>query len=404
MSFIYRCILVIALNASCLQSQDSWCEIASPSNVPFEAGLGISNVRMHFNNAAKGWMLVRKSSFNTEHWAQIYRTQDSGKTWNMNWQDLLGRYSREGSLRAIHMVDTLNGWIGGSKYYGNSDSAYPLVLHRAWIPGTVGINWHVQDTKLPANHAINGVWAFSADKALIATSKGIIARTFDAGETWKAIDTLEGNRSINEIFFIDSLYGWLYSSDLLYQTQDGGYSWMPIQYGTPFGIMGLFFFDRNHGWIGGEAGRIRATTDGGNTWFSQWSTTGSRIEDIEFISRNVGFAVGGGVSGNNGWLDSSRVLKTTDGGTTWRQTEHPRDAWISDIDLVDADNGYIVTGKYLYSYCGDELVSVLQNEDAQPCECTKSLYDFLGREVDAQASGMLLEYDPCARKARVVYR
>jgi photosystem II stability/assembly factor-like uncharacterized protein len=262
----------------------------------------------------------------------------------------------------------------------------------------------VQDTKLPAGNAINGVWTFSPDKALIATSKGIVARTFDAGETWRAIDTLEGNRSINEIFFIDSLYGWLYSSDLLYQTQDGGYSWMPIQYGTPFAIMSLFFFDRNHGWIGGEAGRIRATTDGGNTWFSQWSTTGSRIEDIEFISRNVGFAVGGGISGNNGWLDSSRVLKTTDGGTTWRQTEHPRDAWISDIDLVDADNGYIVTGKYLYSYCGDELVSVQEDLPKGPCQCKRALYDYLGREVDAQASGMLLEYDPCARKARVVYR
>jgi hypothetical protein len=124
------------------------------------------------------------------------------------------------------------------------------------------------------------------------------------------------------------------------------------------------------------------------------------IEDIEFINSTVGFAVGGGVEGR----DSSRILKTTDGGAQWVPMPHPKDSWIGDIDLASRNNAYVLTGKYFYSYCGDELVSVQEDLPKEPCQCKRTFYDYLGREVNVSASGMLLEYDPCVRKARLVVR
>lgn len=390
----------MALNAGCLQSQDSWCEIASPSNVPYESGISHGNGRMYFSDAANGWIGGGKSYFGTEHWGRIYRTNDTGKTWRMDWEDIVGRYGNAGSIRSIHMFDTLHGWAVGDKYFHATGLYYPFVLHRAWIPGTIGIQWHYQDSKLPAGHRITAVWAFSPTDALIASMKGFIARTSDAGESWITVDTVATDLPIQNVHFVNTSVGWLTALDRLYKTTDGGYNWSEVSYGKPFSIWNVKFVDEQTGWIGGEVGKIRKTTNGGATWIDQWSTTGAGITDFHFFNRDVGFAVGGGVAGK----DSSRVLKTTNGGKTWEQKQHPRDAIIIDIHMVDASHGYLLTGKYLYSYCGDELVSVQEDLPKEPCQCKRASYDYLGREVDVSASGMLLEYDPCVRKARVVYR
>jgi len=215
---------------------------------------------------------------------------------------------------------------------------------------------------------------------------------------------VEENLFVTQMHFADEEVGWLSSYENLYRTTNGGYSWEKIDYGKPYLITSIYFIDRDTGWLGGEAGKIRKTTNSGGTWSSQWSTTGCRIEDFAFLNSNVGYAVGGGVSGGNGWLDSSRVLKTVDGGNTWIQVKHPKDSWIGAISLIDSNTGYILAGQYVYNYCGDPLVSV--KEDTIPAEsnCETLYFDLLGRRIHDEATGIVIEYDPCKAKGRVVVR
>lgn len=70
-------------------------------------------------------------------------------------------------------------------------------------------------------------------------------------------------------------------------------------------INGVFFIDENTGWIVGSVGnKIMKTTDGGTTWTEQYQSGGNAVQ---FIDANKGWvAVGDGT-----------ILRTTDGGTTW---------------------------------------------------------------------------------------
>jgi photosystem II stability/assembly factor-like uncharacterized protein len=249
---------------------------------------------------------------------------------------------------------------------------------------------------------VSAIKAFPKNKVLIATSAGVVALSTDNGENWSVIDTVSPGLDIQKIDFVDENDGWLISWDKLFKTTNGGYTWTSVDFGKPFLLLSLQFIDPSNGWIGGENGKIRRTSDGGATWVDQWSTTGARIEDIEFVSSQAGYAVGGGVYGSQ-WVDSSRVLTTSDAGETWTPLPHPHDRWITDIHLIGSEHGFIAAGEWIYSLCQNTSVSVEETKLAT-ADCEKFYFDLLGRQVGNNDSGLLIEYDPCTSRGRVILR
>jgi photosystem II stability/assembly factor-like uncharacterized protein len=73
----------------------------------------------------------------------------------------------------------------------------------------------------------------------------------------------------------------------------------------------ISFINKDTGWAVGSPGIIIHTKDGGNTWITQQSIPGSYMRSIEFASNKKGFAGGLEYNGNNVFY------KTTDGGNTW---------------------------------------------------------------------------------------
>ncbi|ADB15614.1 Uncharacterized photosystem II stability/assembly factor-like protein [Pirellula staleyi DSM 6068] len=82
-------------------------------------------------------------------------------------------------------------------------------------------------------------------------------------------------------------------------------------------LSSIHFADHDHGWAVGDRGVILATTNGGRTWQRQNSPVACRLAAVQFLSPQVGFAVGG-------WTHpythhtSGVVLSTRDGGFSWR--------------------------------------------------------------------------------------
>ena len=90
--------------------------------------------------------------------------------------------------------------------------------------------------------------------------------------------------------------------------------WKPVPTGSDQQYRGLDAVDKRTAWVGGSDGEVLRTTDGGRTWkdVSPPDTTGLLFRDVEAQDdRRAGvLAIGEG--------DASRIYTTTDGGRRWK--------------------------------------------------------------------------------------
>ncbi|MGW7822288.1 WD40/YVTN/BNR-like repeat-containing protein [Streptomyces puniciscabiei] len=97
----------------------------------------------------------------------------------------------------------------------------------------------------------------------------------------------------------------------------GGPHWAPKDPGTPqVRFRGLAAVDRHTAWLAGTGGTVLRTTDGGASWrnVSPPGVAGLQFRDVEAFDarRAVVLAIGEG--------EASRVYRTEDGGATWTES------------------------------------------------------------------------------------
>jgi photosystem II stability/assembly factor-like uncharacterized protein len=119
--------------------------------------------------------------------------------------------------------------------------------------------------------------------------------------------------------------------------------WIQQSSPTSKGLFKCFFTDSLYGWAVGDSGVIVHTTNSGDNWNIQASGIfSSKLEDVFFLDRNLGWIV---------CIDSTfktRVLSTTNGGSTWAQSFFPdTTVSFSTISFINASTGFIsgFTGK-----------------------------------------------------------
>ena len=90
--------------------------------------------------------------------------------------------------------------------------------------------------------------------------------------------------------------------------------WVPVPTGSDQQYRGLDAVDKRTAWVGGSDGEVLRTTDGGRTWkdVSPPDTVGLLFRDVEAESaqRASVLAIGEG--------EASRIYRTTDGGRHWQ--------------------------------------------------------------------------------------
>ena len=189
------------------------------------------------------------------------------------------------------------------------------------------------------------VFFVDAEFGWAVNGSGEVHRTTDGGDTWAHTDTLPGYaRSTG---FANRDKGWvglLFTSNILFETTDGGLSFTDItsriQPAVGGGICGLWVVDEQIiygvGQYSGPAYLIK-TTDGGQTWAStDLSAYADTAVDVMFFDADHGFIAAGG-AGN------VRVLETTDGGATWsiRHTSSVSGVWGWKLSFPTEDVGYV---------------------------------------------------------------
>ena len=120
----------------------------------------------------------------------------------------------------------------------------------------------------------------------------------------------------------------------IFRTTDGGITWFEQFSDTLNYLNDICFIDNSNGWAVGENGVILHTINGGTNWFLQTSGTTSQLYSVSFIDQNNGAAVG----------DMAIILKTSDGGNTWYQQSDGMTRMLLDIQFTDINNGVAVGG------------------------------------------------------------
>lgn len=102
------------------------------------------------------------------------------------------------------------------------------------------------------------------------------------------------------------------------------------------------FSDSRHGWAVGDRGAIWHTRDGGHRWELQESGVSHRLNCVEFIDANVGWAAGG-------WTDPvthvsrSLMLFTSDGGKTWTRSADQMVGEYLQLHMSNGRRGWAIT-------------------------------------------------------------
>jgi photosystem II stability/assembly factor-like uncharacterized protein len=295
----------------------------------------------------------------------ILHTADGGKSWAPQ------KSPATQVLRGLDCLDARHVWVAGGGAGGarKGDPLSPgqdidkqcFVLRsedggETWkehIPGSVQNFplWQLRMSDPKRGWLVSGLGKDHPD--------GHWLQTMDGGRTWEMPGGLGGTgmayfrpgRPLYDLQFVGGGFGWAVGSHVLItitiddgtgqrlesrlklyrhkkgsivHTTDGGETWNVQDAGNPEDVFltGVWFVDKDQGWVVGTRGKIYATRDGGKTWRAQVSGTVNDLFALRFADAENGMAVGRG----------GTALSTSDGGKVWKSEKLPMNGDLLGLD------------------------------------------------------------------------
>ena len=178
-----------------------------------------------------------------------------------------------------------------------------------------------------------------------------VVRSIDGGRHWREVAKSRMHATEPSISFLNEKIGWISgmspdASAWVLRTNDGGLHWKML---SEHFIQGMQFIDPLVG-VGSEfdgtQSEFAKTSDGGRTWKLAAVPDLKFIGKVFFISPEVGW-----LAGTNGPSDDLNdrvafVLRTTDGGRSWKSCQISSVTGVADVrDLVflNASDGWLIT-------------------------------------------------------------
>ena len=178
-----------------------------------------------------------------------------------------------------------------------------------------------------------------------------IVRSNDAGRHWTEVSRSRMHAAEPSISFLNEKTGWISgmsvdASAWVLRTNDAGSHW---RMQSEHFIQGMQFINPLIG-VGSEfdgtTSGFAKTSDGGRTWKRSAVPDVKFIGKVFFITPEVGWIAGTNELSED--LDGrvAFVLRTTDGGRTWKSCQIPSDSGVADIkDLffLNESDGWLIT-------------------------------------------------------------
>lgn len=351
--------------------------------------------RIKFVNKTTGWAIARiegKTASGTQTYTlRILKTQDGGENWDVQWENEADSAS------------------GSCLWFENTTRGYALVGGKLLSTRDGGKQWSTVPLGLenfaPQNMSFTGVdkgWLIgeieekpnSPSSDQNKDTRLVVLGTTDGGKQWRKQferTYTYGPVGSIDINFVNATTGWFLTSDMatwngdLYYTANAGQDWRKINQikcVRPAPTQ-LEFITPDLGWIplemgaGGGSGGLMLTRDGGKNFeiidsFGEMSS----ISEVDFISREQGWAIGNALS------YGEYVIHTTDGGKTWTQV-YPRIRPTEGISFVDNQHGFGL-GQFsnsralLYTSDGGDT---WENIHSFTKDCNPNMISFISRDT-----------------------
>jgi len=227
------------------------------------------------------------------HEGAILRTADGGDTWRDQSGDLCDQWDRE--FFAVKFLDQREGWALAANRFPSQNI---FLAHTT----DGGEHWGWGDTGVSGNMAV-GYALVQGDLAVVdqnniwaAGGLGEVVSSHDGGATWRRQNLSCGHPSCPircfALAFTDNQSGWL-AGEMLFSTSDGGDGWDPVNMDEKDGaIQDIQFLDRENGWMVGEKGLIKRTSDGGKSWQEVETGVPLDLRGLFFLDPEEGWLVG----------------------------------------------------------------------------------------------------------------
>ncbi|MHA2059091.1 MAG: YCF48-related protein [Candidatus Thorarchaeota archaeon] len=255
----------------------------------------------------------------------------------VSWNHLEHNYPNAKFI-GVEFINTTYGWVVGQ--IGHNIPAEVIVLHT----DDGGDSWEEQ---LSENEQVLHCIDVIDDRTVWVSGRSGLFHTDDGGRTWNMSIVVSGRSGLSVVEFINHTHGWTATKNTLYKTMDGGITWDSVPGWTiddsPRELQFLSTLDVwAIGWFG-----IYHSEDGAETW--------EQVQSIE--GRSFSF-----VSENEAWAVGDNVLMHMIDGSNWSEVVIParapvprlfRPPYLSDIQFLDSNNGWIVGDEIPIMYTPD---------------------------------------------------
>lgn len=281
--------------------------------------------KIQFVSPTEGWISGPNGTF--------LHTTNSGTNWNIVTpfpEDTVN--SSADPSQSMSWVDQSHGWK--INWFGTSMSnAHGAVIHMTTDGGVSWIKKILSTTVGDAGFQIQFTDQLNGRVLFFNFITGVaqFLKTTDGGNTWNPFN------GAGIFYFVDVNNGWAYTGSgplgqstpyKIYHTTDGAATWSEqLSDNIPGIYHTIQFYDLNNGWIVGDSSKILKTTNGGVDW-QRITNTGihpaSKAKCVFFLNANTGWI---GTDDGIANLNPDRIiLHTTNGGTSWAENFLPEKA------------------------------------------------------------------------------
>jgi photosystem II stability/assembly factor-like uncharacterized protein len=302
------------------------------------------NLFLKTTNGGTNWESINSQSSNSFNclyflnknvgWAGkgggIKKTTDSGISWIYQFEN------PNALVKYFHFINDSVGWAIFSyrNYYNDSTEIIKT------IDG--GKHWdrigYIFDRDLKGASFI--------DNTFFAFDGSFLYKSEDYGQKWEEISLIVGAGDDPLIFFCSKNIGYVILYNIIKKTTDGGYTWKKLNLPEVFRFRALYFNSEDEGWIAGNIALIGKIGDGGNQFQVQSGKmlSNTRLYSVDFPNIKTGYAVG------EDWhYGTGGIVKTIDSGKTWSNVELTPPEPLKGVDFISENMGWAV-GDYGYIY------------------------------------------------------
>ncbi|HMR41214.1 MAG TPA: YCF48-related protein [Ignavibacteria bacterium] len=322
-NFIIKALVIFLICVSSAQSQSGW--------VNQSGGTSVNLFSVCFINDQTGWISGDSGV--------ILNTTDSGVNWVR--QNSGTTYP----LLNIMFADDNTIWASGGYDDNNPLCSHYYVLLKStnggvnWVTITVGVDgFYYNDMSVINENTIYTTTAGICCPPFCVVSAGSVSKTTNSGLTWNS----GLGDAYYSVFFLNENTGWaagqsssdvLAPKDYIYKTTNAGSNWDRILFDTAFNYnpyRKIMFTGENTGYA--IKGKLLKSTDSGVDWSNTDSIITANVTDLYFINADTGWC-----TGFNGIL-----IRTNDGGQTWTNQSASTLQKLNSVYFNDAYYGWAV--------------------------------------------------------------